>query len=593
MKSFLKLVFATIIGIFIFCLLAFFILAGVGGGSSAPKISSNSILNIKLVGDLPDLTNEDPFSNLSLLSATSFSADPVIGLKDIKDVLKNAASDDKIKAIVLNTDELTAMPANALELVNSLQKFKESGKLLYAYSNNLSELSLIINSIADKSYLNPMGHVEFNGMASEITYYTGLFEKLKVQPMIFYAGKFKSATEPFRLKSMSPENRLQVETYLGSIYNNLLSKLSANRKVSVDSLKQLADNMSIFFAEDAVKHHLVDGLKYKDELESELKEKFGYKESDDLKLVSLKTYLSSIDLDKSLSKSKNKIAVIYAEGEIKDGNTSSIGTIYEGDYTKMIRKAYSDKDVKAIVLRVNSPGGSAFASEQILREVQNAQKKKIPVVVSMGNLAASGGYYISSLANKIVAEPTTITGSIGVFGMMFNVEKALETNLGLSFDRVKTSPHADFGSATRPWDDLEKEKMTQSIQETYHIFLKHVADGRKMSIEDVDKIAQGRVWTGQDALKLGLVDTLGNLNTAISMASKLAKIDTYQIKNFPEAQTTMEMIMAKIMGNDDESINDALAKTFGDKYVYFKQIAALKDMGNQIQARVPYDIRFK
>ncbi|MCO5233921.1 MAG: signal peptide peptidase SppA [Chitinophagales bacterium] len=589
MKGFIKIVFATIVGIFISIFLFFIVISSLGASSDTTKISSNSILKLTLVGNLPDLSIEDPFNSFDMLSG-SFSTDPIIGLKDLKDILAAASKDDKIKAIWLNTDQLSAMPANMMELVRSLEAFKKSGKLLYAYSNSISEQSVLINAVADKSYLNPMGIIEFNGMSSEIMYYTGLLEKLKIQPMIFYAGEFKSATEPFRLKSMSPENRLQVETYLNSIHKNYLNQLSSIRNISIDSLQAIANNLDAFMAEDALKYKFIDGLKYEDEVESELKEKFGYNKDDKLKTVSLKDYQASIK-DKNSDKSKNKIAVIYAEGEIVDGSGAGSGKIYGKDYVKMIRDARLDKDVKAIVLRVNSPGGSAFASEQILREIQLAQTK-LPIVVSMGNLAASGGYYISTSANKIVADATTITGSIGVFGMMFNIQNALTTHLGITFDEVKTNNYADFGSMTRPWDEKEKATMTKSIQNTYQLFLKHVSEGRKMSIEDADKIARGRVWTGEDALKLGLVDTLGNIETAIQIAKGLAEIDTYQLKNYPVAKTTFETIMELISGKQDESIDKTLSKVLGNEYNYIKQINTLKEL-NGVQTRLPYEIRFK
>jgi protease-4 len=345
-------------------------------------------------------------------------------------------------------------------------------------------------------------------------------------------------------------------------------------------------------AEDALKYKLIDGLKYEDEVEEELKAKFGYDKDASLKLVSLKNYKSSVDLDDdSKSKSGNKIAVIYAEGEIVDGSGQGAGKIYGEDYMKMIRKVRLDKDVKAIVLRVNSPGGSAFASEQILREIQLAQKT-IPIVVSMGNLAASGGYYIASSANKIVAEPTTITGSIGVFGMMFNIDEALKSNLGITTDRVKTNAYSDFGSMTRPWDEKEKNIMTENIQKTYHLFLQHVADGRKMTVEEADKIARGRVWTGQDALQLGLVDTLGSLENAIAIAKKLGQIENYKIENFPASKSTMDIIMESIMGKDEDAVDKVLSKAFGDEYFYLKQVSTLKGMTG-IQMRIPYAIRIR
>lgn len=590
MKSFFKYVFATIFGLVIFSFLLFFTLAGIGSGSSSPKVSTNSVLMLNLNGSLPDLSMDDPFSTIDPFSGV-FNAEPVVGLKELREVLNKAAKDDKIKAIWLNTDGLSSMPANSMELIRALEEFKSTGKLVYAYSDYMSELSLLINSVADKSYLNPMGVVDFNGMSSEIMYYTGLFEKLEVKPMIFYAGEFKSATEPFRLKSMSEENRLQVEVYLNSIYGHFMSKLSENRNISVDSLNMLANNLDVFMSEDALKYKLVDGLKYKDEVEAELKEMFGYKKEDKLKLVSFKKYKAAGKVSKSSSSSKNKIAVIYAEGEIRDGSGMPMGTIYGNDYVKMINKAHTDKDVKAIVLRVNSPGGSAFASEQILREIQNAQAK-MPVVVSMGDVAASGGYYISASADKIVAEPSTITGSIGVFGLMFNIGDALNSKLGITFDRVKTHEYADFGSSVRPWSEKEKNLVTKSVQNTYQIFLKRVSDGRGISMKEADKIARGRVWTGADALKLGLVDTLGNIDAAIKIAKDLAKIENYELANFPEPKSTIDMILEELMGNKEESIDAALAKALGPEYYYLKEINTLRQMSG-IQARIPYAIRFK
>lgn len=590
MKSFFKYVFATIFGLVIFSFLLFFTLAGIGSGSSSPKVSTNSVLMLNLNGSLPDLSMDDPFSTIDPFSGV-FNAEPVVGLKELREVLNKATKDDKIKAIWLNTDGLSSMPANSMELIRALEEFKSTGKLVYAYSDYMSELSLLINSVADKSYLNPMGVVDFNGMSSEIMYYTGLFEKLEVKPMIFYAGEFKSATEPFRLKSMSEENRLQVEVYLNSIYGHFMSKLSENRNISVDSLNMLANNLDVFMSEDALKYKLVDGLKYKDEVEAELKEMFGYKKEDKLKLVSFKKYKAAGKVSKSSSSSKNKIAVIYAEGEIRDGSGMPMGTIYGNDYVKMINKAHTDKDVKAIVLRVNSPGGSAFASEQILREIQNAQAK-MPVVVSMGDVAASGGYYISASADKIVAEPSTITGSIGVFGLMFNIGDALNSKLGITFDRVKTHEYADFGSSVRPWSEKEKNLVTKSVQNTYQIFLKRVSDGRGISMKEADKIARGRVWTGADALKLGLVDTLGNIDAAIKIAKDLAKIENYELANFPEPKSTIDMILEELMGNKEESIDAALAKALGPEYYYLKEINTLRQMSG-IQARIPYAIRFK
>lgn len=589
MKSFLKLVFATIIGFFVAIFLLFTFFAGLGsasGGKTKP-VEPNSILHLELKGDFPDLPVADPFAFDPF--AGDFNTEAPMGIFELKEMLEHAAKDDKIKGILLNTDQVAAMPANSHELRRALLAFKKSEKFIYAYSNSLSEQSIMLNAVADKSYLNPMGIAEFNGLSTEIMYFTGLFEKLKIKPMIFYAGEFKSATEPYRLKAMSPENRLQVETFLNGIYNNYLTALSEDIKKSPDSLRVLANNLDIFEAEDALKYGLVDGLKYEDELESELKSKLGYKEEDKLKLVSAGDYKKSYKTDKQ-EKSKNKIGVVYAEGTIVDGKGSN-GEIGGEKYAKLIRKLRMDKEVKAIVLRVNSPGGSAFASEQILREIKLAKKEK-PVVVSMGNLAASGGYYISTAADKVVAEPTTITGSIGVFGMFFSIGDALNSNLGLTFDRAKTSQYADFGSTTRPWDEKENARVTAMVQRTYSIFLNHVAEGRKMKVEDVDKIARGRVWLGQDALKIGLVDTLGSIQTAIDQAAKLAKLEKYELAKYPTIKNPFEAFMDMISGNKEDEMTKMAQEIFGDDYQYYVQLIQMKKMEG-VQAILPYDVRFK
>jgi protease-4 len=588
MKSFLKLVLAAIVGFFLSVILLFFFFAGLGAsGSSKVRVEPNSVLHLDLQGEFLDQPSVDPFAFDPF--SGDFSTEKPIGLFELKEILTAAAKDDKIKGILLNTDNVGAMPANAHEIRRALQAFKKSGKFIYAYSNSMNEQSFMYNSVADKSYLHPMGIAEFNGLSSEITYFTGLFEKLNIKPMIFYAGEFKSATEPYRLKAMSPENRLQVETFLNGIYDNFLKAVAQDRKLSTDSLKMLANNLDVFMAEDVLKYKLVDGLKHQDELETEIKAKLGYKSDDKLKLISVGDYASSMKEDLH-EKSKNKIAVIYAEGTIVDGEGSS-GEIGGEKYAKLVKKLRLDKDVKAIVLRVNSPGGSAFASEQILRELQLAKKEK-PVVVSMGNLAASGGYYISTSADKVIAEPTTITGSIGVFGMFFSIGEALNSNLGLTFDRAKTSQYADFGSTTRPWDEKENARMTGMIQKTYSIFLNHVSRARKMKVEDVDKIARGRVWLGQDALKIGLVDTLGTLQTAVEEAAKLAKLEKYDQVGYPEVKDPFEALMDKLSGKKEEEMTKIAREMLGDDYQYFLQMMQLKK-AEGIQARMHFMINIK
>lgn len=592
MKSFFKLVFATVFGFFIafFLLFIFFMGMGLSGSDEGiKKVSANSILHLTLSGPLPDVAIDDPFGNIDPFSG-SFTTEKELGLFEAKKILAHAAKDDKIKGILLNSDDIQAGMANLMDLRNAILEFKKSGKFIIAYSNNSSEQSVLLNSAADKYYLNPFGGAEFNGFGIELMYFTGLLEKLNIKPMIFYAGEFKSATEPFRLKSMSPENRLQYTQLLDVMYDNYLSKVSVSRKVSVDSLKSLADNLTIIKAQDALNAKLVDGLKYEDEVIDELKKKLGYKKEDALKLVALKDYASSFDPKKDEGKSKNKIAVVYAEGSIVDGEGES-GDIAATPYLKMLRKIRNDKDIKALVLRVNSPGGSAFASEVILRELKLIHKN-IPIVVSMGDYAASGGYYISTAADKIFAEPTTLTGSIGVFGMLFNISGTLENKLGITTDRVKTAPYADFGTGTREWDDKEKAAITSSIQFTYSTFLQHVADNRKMSVAQVDSVARGRVWTGVDALGVGLVDALGNLDDALNEAKRLAKIEAFVPVTYPEQKSFMDQIMEKISGNSEDETAKALQAYLGEDYQYIQMIRKLRTLQG-IQARLPYEIRVK
>lgn len=592
MKSFFKLVFATVFGFFIafFLLFIFFMGMGLSGSDEGvKKVDANSILHLTLSGSLPDVAIDNPFGSIDPFSGSLIS-EKEMGLFELKKILTHAEKDDKIKGILLNTDNLQAGMANGMDLRAALEKFKKSGKFIYAYSNYSSEQSVLLNSVADKYYLNPFGGAEFNGFGLELMYFTGLLEKLNIKPMIFYAGEFKSATEPFRLKAMSPENRLQYTQLLDVMYSNYLSKLSFSRKISVDSLKTMAANLSIIKAEDALKAKLVDGLKYEDEVLDELRKKLGYKKDDALKLVNVNDYAHSFDPKKDDGKSKNKIAVIYAEGNIVDGDGEG-GDIASTPYLKMLRKIRNDKDIKAIVLRVNSPGGSAFASEVILRELKLIHKN-IPVVVSMGDYAASGGYYISTAADKIFAEPTTLTGSIGVFGMLFNISGALENKLGITTDRVKTAPYADFGTGTREWDEKEKAAITSSIQFTYSTFLKHVADNRKMSIAQVDSVARGRVWTGKDALGIGLVDALGNLEDAINEAKRLAKIEEFVPVSYPEQKSFMDQIMEKISGKSEDETAKALQNYLGEDYQYIQMIRNLRNLQG-VQARLPYEIRVK
>lgn len=544
------------------------------------KIEPNSILYVDLKQEIVDRGSEDPFKGFDF---ASFQPNSPIGLNQILKAIANAKEDSNIKGILLELDAVNAGAATTEEIRNALIDFKSSGKFIYAYSDTYSQKAYYLASVADSVFLNPEGMIEWLGLRSEIMFFKKTLEKLGVEPQILRHGKFKSAVEPFMLDKMSPENREQTLTYISSIWNQWVKGISETRDISADKLNSLANNMEIFNAKKALENKLVDGLIYKDELIATLKTKLGIEEKKDISSIELKKYFKAPEVAKRKF-SKDKIAVIYASGEIGmgEGGDDNIGS--EG-LSRTIRKARRDSSIKAIVFRINSPGGSALASEVIWREVDLAAKVK-PVIVSMGDVAASGGYYIAAPATTIMANPTTITGSIGVFGLFFNLQKALDNKLGITVDVVKTNDHADFFSVYRPMTAEEKAVGQMFIEQTYQTFIGHVSAGRGIPVEQVDAIGQGRVWSGVNAKDIKLVDEFGGLTDAIKLAAEKAGLENYRLVELPKQKKLFEQLM-------EDMSAEAKAWMLKDELgLSFKAYNRIKSMLNNqgVQARMPYDI---
>jgi protease-4 len=576
--------FASMFGMVLALILFFFICLGIIGGMIASvgkkdvSVSSNSVLEIKFDTDIKERSSKNPLSELNLNTFESG-----MGLNDILKDIQKAKTDSRIKGILLNLSPLREGAATVEEIRNALVDFKSSGKFIFAYADGYTQSSYYLASVADRIFLQPEGDFDFRGLHSELMFLKGTLEKLEVEPEIIRHGKFKSAVEPFITDKMSPENRLQISTLLNSVWDNYIGKVAASRKLDEAALKEAASNMKIRKPQDAVELGLVDKLAYFDEVLSELKHRTGQKESEKVKFTSLKKYNSAAS-SSGKSFSKNKIAVIYAVGDITGGKGDD-KTIGSDGLSEAIRKARLDSSIKAIVLRVNSPGGSALASDVIWREMVLAKKAK-PVIVSMGDVAASGGYYISCAADTIVAQPNTITGSIGVFGLLFNTQKMFSNKLGITFDTVKTGRFADLGNTTRPLTQEEKDIIQGEVERIYDTFLTHVSDGRKISKAEVDSMGQGRVWSGVDAKRLGLIDVIGGVNTAIEIAAKKAKLDNYRTVALPEQEEFLTKLLDDL---STQATTSKVEKDFGYVYQYYKHLSSLaKQQG--ILARMPFDV---
>ena len=589
MKSFLKYTLATITGIILTSILFFVVMlasisALVATGDKPVSISENSILVLKAGVEIPDRGNDDPFSGIDFVNM-SFS--PVTGLNEILRNIGKAATDDNIKGILIENGLLPSGWATTGEIRNALIKFRESGKFIISYTDYLlTQQCYYLSSAADRIYINPGSMVDFKGLSGEVMFYKKALDKLGVEVQVTRHGKFKGAVEPFILDKLSDENREQIRDYVGSIWDDVIAAISESRGISAEQLNLLADSLAGNIASSALDNKLVDGLLYRNELIDTLKTLSGVGKEKDLNLVSMSKYTKVPDPNKNVS-AKNRIAVIFASGTIVTGkgNENNIGG---NRYAEIIRKQRLDTTVKAIVLRVNSPGGSAIASDIMWQELELSAKIK-PVVVSMGNYAASGGYYISAPASKIYASPTSVSGSIGVFGLLPNAGELLEKKLGLSTEIINTNKNSDFPSVYRPMNAYEKEVMQMSIEKIYSDFVSRVSTGRKMSFESVDSIGQGRVWSGSSAIKIGLIDEIGGLNDAIKGAAELAGLEKYSLRELPAIEDTYTRLLSQLEGEIKMRI---LKNELGGSVRYFNMVEEIRELTG-IQARLPYFLEIR
>lgn len=587
MKQFFKFMFASALGLVVGIFLLFGILAGIGasmGDQKTVEVKDNSVLHVKLDYEIKERGVDSPFGNFD---PATFESKPSVGLNDIIESLDNAANDDKIKGIYLDISGIPAGMATIEEIRNAIIDFKESGKWVVAYSEIYTQKAYYVASVADEIWLNPAGMLEWKGLGAQLMFMKGMFEKLEVEPQIIRYGKYKSAVEPLILDKMSEANREQTMTYMSDLWNRILVGVSENRGKSVEELDAMAQNATIQNGEDAKENGLVDELIFKDEVLAKLREKLEM-EDDDKKInfISLGKYKDAPapKSDDEKATKKEKIAVIYAVGSIEGGQGDD-ETIGSEKISAQIRKARKDDKIKAIVLRVNSPGGSALASDVMWREVVLAKEVK-PVIVSMGDVAASGGYYIACAADSIFAQPNTITGSIGVFGVLMNAKKMVNNKLGIQIDTVKTNRFADLGTPFRPLTDLERDIIQNGVNEIYEDFITKVAEGRGMKVADVDSIGQGRVWSGEDALEIGLVDKLGGIEDAVACAARMAEVEDYRVLEYPEQKDPMQQFMEELSGKGEEVF---LKARLGNYYEYVKDVEDLMKMEG-VQARLPYQI---
>lgn len=586
MKDFIKFTFASLLGVVlagvVFTILGIVTMVGmVASSDTETTVKENSIFVLDLNGTLSERVQENPFQQLM---GEGFSA---YGLDDILTSIKKAKEHENIKGIYLQASTLESSFASLEEIRHALADFKESGKFIIAYADQYTQSMYYLASIADKVIVNPQGSISWHGLASQTIFFKDLLKNVGIDMQIFKVGTYKSAVEPFIATEMSDANREQVSVFLNSIWKRLLEDVSTSRNIPEETLNAYADQvMDLKQAEEYVACGLVDTLMYKDGVLNYLKEISGREQDESLRTLSL-SEMKNVKRNTPKDKSGNMIAVYYAFGGIDDTTSSEEG-INSQKVIKDLRQLREDETIQAVVLRVNSPGGSAYGSEQIWHEIELLKAEK-PVVVSMGDYAASGGYYISCNADCIVANPTTLTGSIGIFGMFPNMEGLLTDKLNLHFDLVKTNKFADMGDISRPFNADEKEAMQNYINNGYKLFVKRCADGRGMSTEAIEKIAEGRVWTGATAKELGLVDELGGLEKAIEIAAQKAEIENYSIINYPSKGNVFSSLLEQ--GKDDY-INGQMKDALGEYYYYLQFVQNLKE-ADRIQARMPFDIRIK
>jgi protease IV len=586
--NFIKTFFASCLGSFvalgliIFLTILFFVtmISGVIGEEKKVVVEDNSVLHLKLDVPISENEIENPFEGLPIPGAES-----PLGLLPFKKAINNAKTDSKIEGIYLDLSIFMGGYGVAKEVRDALVDFRNSGKWIVAYSEFYTEQAYYIASAADKVYLNPEGEIEFNGLSVEVSFFKKMFDKLEIKPQIFRVGDFKSAVEPFMLDKMSNENRQQLNELISDLHHSLLEDISKSRNMGYDELKQMADKMSVTDPKGALQFGLVDSLFYFDQVQQDLRHRLGLAKDEEINLVKFGKYKKSYS---AYDASENEIAVIVADGDIIPGKAQT-GVIGSDTFAEELRKARTSDRVKAIVLRINSPGGSALASDVMWREIMLTTKVK-PVIASMSDYAASGGYYLAMGCDTIVAQPTTITGSIGVFSVLFDISSFLDNKIGITFDEVKTGDFGEMVTITRPLTEVEKAVWQKKTEEIYNSFTTKAAEGRNMSVEDLRKVASGRVWTGAQAKERGLVDVLGNFEDAVEIAATKAGVEKdYRIRYYPKQKTFIE----EWLTDAEDYTNTRLLKAqLGDQYPVYMRLKNIKNYQGS-QTRLPFEMKIQ
>jgi len=580
--------FASMLGFFLTFVILLFIMIGVIASMASRdpvRVADQSVLHLTLTTEIVDRGGGSPFESFDFMS---FSPRRAIGLNDILSALEKAADDDKIEGVFLDLSIVAGGWSTIDEIRQAINTFKEeSGKFVVSYGEMYMQNAYYLGSVADELYLHPEGAIDFRGINSELAFLKNMLDKLGIDPQVIRYGEYKSAGEPLFREDMSEENREQIRSYINAIWNNVTADIASSRGLTINHVDEAADNLWTRNAELALERQMIDGLLYRDELYDVLRDHIGLEEDDDIEFVTLGSYIEAPDpVDFIRSDADEKIAIVYASGNIISGQGGD-RTIGSDRIAKALRQARLDEDIKAIVFRINSPGGSALASDVILREVALAAQEK-PVVASMGDVAASGGYYIACAADYIMASPNTITGSIGVFGMMPNMQEFFNEKIGITFDNVKTNRHADFGSISRPLTTREREIIKEGIADVYYTFIGHVAEGRNITESRADELGRGRVWSGAEAMQLGLVDGYGGMRAAVEKAAELSELVDYQIVEYPIRKDFITQLMEGFGGIRERRIEEAL----GSNYRYYRQLQDVQEMTG-ILTRMPYDIHLE
>lgn len=578
--NFLRNLLASFLALVIFTLVSiafFFIMIAALTQEEPVHVAENSVLHLKLDKPISEVEFENPFAEMNMFSMTPAT----IGLVQVKEAIRKAKDDDNIKGIYLDAPYVMAGMAVSEGIRDALNDFKASGKFVIAFAEFYSEGGYYLASVADQVYMHPNGFLEFNGLSTNVTFFKGLFDKLEIEPQIFRVGEFKSAVEPFIRKDMSEENREQLTSMINSAYGYTINNIAASRNLDPSQLMEISDQMLVRKPEQGVEYKLLDSLLYMDQVLAVMKDKIGIAQEDDLELIDYEQYKKTVS---SYKKSENEVAVIVASGEIVSGK-GDINTIGSDKFSEEIRKARKDDDIKAIVIRINSPGGGFVASDVMWREIKLASETK-PVIASMSDLAASGGYYMAMACDTIVAQPNTITGSIGIFGIIFNLQGFLNNKIGITHDEVQTGNYSGLYTMVRPLTEQEKQIVQNNVEEGYETFVTKAAEGRDMTVEAIKEVASGRIWTGIQAKENGLVDMLGDLDDAINIAVAKAGIeDDYKVRYYPKQRSIFEELLKDLGGDSQQA---AIKQELGEFYPYLE---ALKNVQKQegIQSKMLYN----